>query len=99
MAGQESIVSSAGRPSESVRKVNQGLQSLLSMRRIDARRTNANAIRVKFSKSFLLTHFPQPPDPGTYHEHSMWRGGDDGSEQGAIPKGSQRGGVRGALRH
>ena len=21
---------------------------------------------------FLLTHFPQPPDSGTYSEHSVW---------------------------
>ena len=36
---------------ESVRKVNQLRQSFLSMRRIEARRRKASALRVRFSKS------------------------------------------------
>ena len=36
---------------ESVRRVQAGLQSFLSMRRIDARRKNASALRLRFSQS------------------------------------------------
>src|SRR5258708_12287124 len=36
---------------ESVRRVQAGLQSFLSMRRIDARRTNASAFLLRFSQS------------------------------------------------
>ena len=38
-------------PSESVREHQAGLQSFRSMRRIDARRKNANALRLRFSQS------------------------------------------------
>jgi hypothetical protein len=37
--------------SESVRRVQAGLQSFLSMRRIEARRKNASAFRLRFSQS------------------------------------------------
>jgi hypothetical protein len=36
---------------ESVRRVHAGLQSFLSMRRIEARRKNASAFRLRFSRS------------------------------------------------
>src|ERR1700682_4868103 len=36
---------------ESVRKVHAGLQSFLSMRRIEARRKKASALRLRFSQS------------------------------------------------
>ena len=36
---------------ESVRRLQAGLQSFLSMRRIDARRKNARAFRLRFSQS------------------------------------------------
>ena len=37
--------------SESVRRLYEGLQSFLSMRRIEARRKNASAFRLRFSQS------------------------------------------------
>src|SRR3977135_4484026 len=37
--------------SESVRRLQDGLQSFLSMRRIEARRKNASAFRLRFSQS------------------------------------------------
>src|SRR5579859_1857868 len=37
--------------SESVRRLQAGLQSFLSMRRIEARRKNASAFRLRFSQS------------------------------------------------
>src|SRR5215467_4527447 len=39
-------------PSESVRKHQAGLQSFRSMRRIEASRRNASALRLRFSQSF-----------------------------------------------
>ena len=38
-------------PVESVRRLQAGLQSFLSMRRIEARRKNASALRLRFSQS------------------------------------------------
>jgi hypothetical protein len=40
-------------------------------------------------KGNLLTHFPQPSEHDTHHEHPVIAGHGNGSEQGAIPKGSQ----------
>ena len=42
----------AGEALESVREHQTGLQSFRSMRRIDARRKNASALRFRFSQSF-----------------------------------------------
>src|ERR1700676_2449478 len=48
--------------SESVRKVHAVLQSLRSISRMDARRRNASAVRLKFSKSFARSrHRPNQP--------------------------------------
>src|SRR4029077_19324320 len=42
----------AAKTSESVRRLHAGLQSFLSMRRIEARRKNASAFRLRFSQSY-----------------------------------------------
>ena len=50
-AANKAAIKASGQTEESVRKVYEGLQSLRSMRRMEASRRNASALSVRFSKS------------------------------------------------
>ena len=53
-AEPEDLTSSLEILLESVRRLQAGLHSFLSMRRIEARRKNANAFRLRHSQSFEI---------------------------------------------
>ena len=57
-------------------------------------------LETKFSKLFLITHYPQPSRRGTKQELTAVSAGlNDGAQQGAISKGAQRGPICCSLRN
>src|SRR6266481_4376388 len=71
---------------ESVRRLHAGLQSFLSMRRIEARRKNASAFRLRFSQSLasLRQRFIQALARSTSHRLGKTTKPAPGSDRATI---------------
>ena len=67
------VIVFGGQALESVRKHHTGLQSFRSMRRIEARRRNASALRLRHSQSLAKSSASVEPGDGALDDPSFWQ--------------------------